>query len=318
MCRTAANKDNSGRENDRRPRISTELISPRYAALDLWRTQDAVQAMLEAQLAAAAAVQAAGAAIAAAANAAAERLKDGTGRLVYVGAGTSGRLAVLDGVELGPTFNWGDDRLVYALAGGEQALLTGVEGAEDDAGAAEELIRDKKLTRSDVVIGVAASGRTPYTVAAVRTAAAAGALTVGIASNPETPLLEAAAHPILIDTGPEVVAGSTRMKAGTAQKIALNTFSTAVMLRLRRVHDGLMVDMRLSNRKLRNRAAAMVARISGTDLETAAAALARADGNIKQASLIAQGADPDEAATLLKSCGDNLRAALASLGQGRL
>nr|WP_295372683.1 N-acetylmuramic acid 6-phosphate etherase [uncultured Sphingosinicella sp.] len=298
--------------------MSTELISPRYAALDLWPTQDAVQAMLEAQLAAAAAVQAAGAAIAAAANAAAERLKDGTGRLVYVGAGTSGRLAVLDGVELGPTFNWGDDRLVYALAGGEQALLTGVEGAEDDAGAAEELIRDKKLTRSDVVIGVAASGRTPYTVAAVRTAAAAGALTVGIASNPETPLLEAAAHPILIDTGPEVVAGSTRMKAGTAQKIALNTFSTAVMLRLRRVHDGLMVDMRLSNRKLRNRAAAMVARISGTDLETAAAALARADGNIKQASLIAQGADPDEAATLLKSCGDNLRAALASRDPRRL
>jgi N-acetylmuramic acid 6-phosphate etherase len=312
LCRTAANKDNSGQENDRRPGISTELISKRYAGLDLWPTQDAVAAMLEAQLAAAASVQAAGTEIAAAADAAAERLKDGSGRLIYVGAGTSGRLAVLDGVELGPTFNWGDDRLVYALAGGEQALLTGVEGAEDDGDAAEDLIRNANVTRLDVVIGVAASGRTPYTVAAVRAAAAAGALTVGIASNAETPLLDAAAHPILLETGPEVVAGSTRMKAGTAQKIALNTFSTAVMLRLGRVHDGLMVDMRLSNAKLRTRAAAMVARISGAGLETATAALARAEGNIKRASLIALGADPDEAAALQQKTSDNLRAAIAS------
>jgi N-acetylmuramic acid 6-phosphate etherase len=269
--------------------------------------------MLEAQLAAAAAVQAAGDAIASAADAAAERLKGGEGRLIYVGAGTSGRLAVLDGVELGPTFDWGEDRLVYALAGGEQALLTSVEGAEDDAGAAEELIRNSGLTRHDVVIGVAASGRTPYTVAAVKAAAAAGALTIAIASNPATPLLEAAAHPILVETGPEVVAGSTRMKAGTAQKIALNTLSTAVMLRLGRVYDGLMVDMRLSNRKLRARAASMVAEISGADAATAEDALSRTGGSIKQASLVALGADPEQSATLLREAGDNLRTAIENL-----
>jgi N-acetylmuramic acid 6-phosphate etherase len=289
------------------------LISSRYSGLDLWPTHDAVQAMLEAQLAAAAAVQAAGDAIAAAADAAAARLKEGKGRLVYIGAGTSGRLAVLDGVELGPTFDWSDDRLVYALAGGEQALLTSVEGAEDDEGAGEELIRNSGITPSDVVIGVAASGRTPYTVAAVKAAAAAGALTIGIASNPATALLQAAAHPILLDTGSEVVAGSTRMKAGTAQKIALNTLSTAVMLRLGRVYDGLMVDMRLSNRKLRARAASMVAEISGSDAATAEDALSRTGGSIKQASLVALGADPDQSATLLRGAGDNLRTAIEAL-----
>jgi N-acetylmuramic acid 6-phosphate etherase len=258
-------------------------------------------------------VQAADDTIAAAADAAAARLKDGKGRLVYIGAGTSGRLAVLDGVELGPTFDWSDERLVYALAGGEQALLTSVEGAEDDEGAGEELIRNSGLTPSDVVIGVAASGRTAYTVTAVKAAAAGGALTIGIANNPATPLLEAAAHPILLETGPEVVAGSTRMKAGTAQKIALNSFSTAVMLRLGRVYDGLMVDMRLSNRKLRARAASMVAEISGSDAATAEDALSRTGGSIKQASLVALGADPDQSATLLRGAGDNLRTAIEAL-----
>jgi N-acetylmuramic acid 6-phosphate etherase len=298
-------------------RISTELISSRYAGLDLWPTAEAVQAMLEAQLAAAAAVQAAAAAIAAAADAAAARLQGGAGRLIYVGAGTSGRLAVLDGVELGPTFDWGEERLVYALAGGEQALLASVEGAEDDAGAAEALIRAAGPGAGDVVIGVAASGRTPYTVAAVRAAAAAGALTIGLAGNAATPLLEAVRHPILLDTGPEAVAGSTRMKAGTAQKIALNTLSTAVMLRLGRVHDGLMVSMRLSNRKLRERAGAMVARIAGVDRPSADDALARAGGSIKRAVLVASGADPDQAAALLSQAGDNLRSAIARLaGRG--
>jgi N-acetylmuramic acid 6-phosphate etherase len=297
--------------------VSTELISPRYADLDLWSTEGAVQAMLEGQLAAAAAVQSQVAAIAAAADAAADRLRDGKGRLVYVGAGTSGRLAVLDGVELGPTYGWGSDRLVFALAGGMDALLTSVEGAEDDAAAGERAIRTAGPSAADVVIGVAASGRTPYTVAAVQAAAAAGALTIGIASNTGTPLLEAAGHPILVDTGAEIVAGSTRMKAGTAQKIALNLFSTAVMLRLGRVYKGLMVDMRLSNEKLRDRAATMVCEISGVARSAAEKALDRSGGNIKLAALVAHGAEPENAAALLRDTGDNLRIAISRMAAER-
>jgi N-acetylmuramic acid 6-phosphate etherase len=269
--------------------------------------------MLEGQLAAAAAVQSQAGAIAAAAEAAAERLRDPKGRLIYAGAGTSGRLAVLDGVELGPTFDWPDERLVFALAGGNAALTSSVEGAEDDGEAGAQAVRDASPSSADIVIGVAASGRTPYTVAAVRAGAEAGALTIGMAGNPDTPLLAAAAHPILLDTGPEVVAGSTRMKAGTAQKIALNLFSTALMLRLGRVHGGLMVSMRLSNDKLRRRAADMVARIGGSDHAAAEAALRDAGGDIRVGALIAAGADAEMARAALDRSGGNLRAALASI-----
>jgi N-acetylmuramic acid 6-phosphate etherase len=253
-------------------------------------------------------------AIAGAADAAAARLRDPTGRLVYVGAGTSGRLAVLDGVELGPTFDWPDARTLYLLAGGSAALTSGIEGAEDAIGAAEREVADARLGPADVLVGVAASGHTPYTLAAIRAAARAGALTIAIASNRGTPLLEAAAHPILLDTGPEVVAGSTRMKAGTAQKIALNTLSTAIMIRLGRVHAGLMVDMRLSNDKLRGRAAAIVARLSGTSSEQAAEALGRAGGRIKPAVLVALGATPERAEALLAEANGSLRPALARIG----
>ena len=292
--------------------MSTELISSRYADLDLWPTEDAVQAMLEGQLAAAAAVQSQAGAIADAADAAAERLQSGTGRLIYVGAGTSGRLAVLDGVELGPTYDWGSERLVFALAGGMDALIDSVEGAEDDGAAGEEAINAAAPTPQDVVVGVAASGRTPYTVAAVRAAAAAGALTIGIASNPDTPLLQAAAHPIYLATGAEIVAGSTRMKAGTAQKIALNLFSTAVMLRLGRVYGGLMVDMRMSNRKLRERGVVMVSEISGVEKMVAESALERTS-KIKLAALVALGAEPARAEALIQEAGGNLRLAIARL-----
>lgn len=296
--------------------MSTEKISSRYADLDLWPTGDAVLAMLEGQLAAAAAVQSQAEGIAAAADAAAARLRDPNGRLIYVGAGTSGRIAVQDGVELTPTFGWDGERLVYALAGGMGALLSSAEGAEDDAAAGVAVIRRASPTSSDVVVGVAASGRTPYTLAAVRTAAAGGALTLGLANNAGTPLLEAAAHPIFLDTGAEIVAGSTRMKAGTAQKIALNLFSTAVMLRLGRVHKGLMVSMRVSNQKLRDRAAGMICEISGVDRPVAEAALDRAGGDIKLAALIALGADAERGTSALSEAGDNLRVAMERICRG--
>ncbi|HKT14448.1 MAG TPA: N-acetylmuramic acid 6-phosphate etherase [Allosphingosinicella sp.] len=293
--------------------MSTESISERFADLDLWPTRDAVSAMLEEHLAAAAVVQAQAEAIARAAEDAAGRLSDPDGRLIYVGAGTSGRLAAVDGVELGPTFDWRDQRLAYLLAGGRDALLASVEGAEDDAAAAEAAMRDLAPTPGDVVIGVAASGRTPYTIAAVRAAASAGALTIGLANNADTPLLEAVAHPILLDTGAEIVAGSTRMKAGTAQKIALNTLSTAVMLRLGRVYKGLMINMRLTNRKLQGRAVEMICDIAHVDRSAAEDALERADGDIKLAALIALGGTPQQGAASLEAAGGNLRTAIEQL-----
>jgi N-acetylmuramic acid 6-phosphate etherase len=268
--------------------------------------------MFEGQLAAAEAVQPQIEPLAQAAEAAAERLRHPEGRLVYAGAGTSGRLAVLDGTELEPTFGWARERLVYAIAGGMAALSGSVENAEDDEESACVLVRSAKLGANDVTIGVSASGTTPFTVAALTEARQRGTLTVGIASNAGSPLLAAAEHPIFLDTGAEVIAGSTRMKAGTAQKIALNLLSTAIMVRLGRVHDGLMVDMRVSNRKLRTRAIRIVAEIAEVDREAAEGALDVAQNNIKLASLIAAGASPDEARELLAVSGNNLRAALAA------
>lgn len=292
--------------------MSTEGTSRRFAELDLWPTEDAVRAMFESQLAAAAAVQSEVGPLARAAEAAAGRLEHPEGRLVYAGAGTSGRLAVLDGTELEPTFGWSRERLVYAIAGGMEALRGSVENAEDDEESALELVRAAKLGRNDVVIGVSASGTTPFTVAAVREARATGALTIALASNLGSPLLLAAEHPIFLDTGAEVVAGSTRMKAGTAQKIALNLLSTAIMLRLGRVHGGLMVDMRISNRKLRARAAAIVAEISGADLDQAQVALDLAKDDIKLAVLVAMGVNVEPARDLLLRSSNNLRAAMAA------
>lgn len=289
--------------------MTTETLDPRYAEIDRWPTEIAVAAMLEGQIAAVAALKGLEGAIAAAAEQAAVRLGQG-GRLVYAGAGTSGRVAVQDGVELGPTFGWPEDRLVYLMAGGPGALLHAVEGAEDDRDAARAEIAAAGVGPNDVVIGVAASGRTPYTLAAVEAGRAAGALTIAVANNPDTPLLAAAAHPLLVDTGSEAVAGSTRMKAGTAQKAVLNLFSTATMLRLGRVHGGRMVDMRISNAKLVRRGAAMVRDLAGVDDAAALAALEAAGREVKTAVLVAQGASPEDARAALAAHGGVLRAVL--------
>lgn len=288
----------------------TETVSARYATLDLWPTTDAVEAMLEGQLAAAAAVRTATGVIAAAAEAAAERLRGSDGRLIYVGAGTSGRIAVQDGVELGPTFDWPEARFVYLLAGGEQAITASVEDAEDNADDGRKLVMDAKVTAHDVVIGVAASGQTPFTLAAVEAARAAGALTIGIAGNAETPLLTTPDFGILLPTGEEVIAGSTRMKAGTAQKIALNLLSTAIMLRLGLVHGNLMVAMRSNNKKLVQRAMEIVRSIAGGSPEAASAALVQTEGDIRTAVLVARGMSVSDARTALAVAGGVLRQAM--------
>lgn len=290
--------------------MPTEDVSSRFADLDLWPTQEIVQSMAEGQLAAAAAVQSQVEPIARAVEDAAARLEDPSGRLIYVGAGTSGRIAMMDGVELNPTFGWGSDRVAFLLAGGPAALLSSIEGAEDDAAGGEREMRGLAPTSRDVVVGVAASGRTPYTLAAVCTAHAAGALTVGLASNSGTPLLQSVAHPIFLDTGAEIVAGSTRMKAATAQKIALNSFSTAVMVRLGRVHAGMMISMRPTNAKLRGRALQMVCALAHVDRSVAEEALAVAGEDIKLAVLIALGQSRERGVASLQASGGNLRAAL--------
>lgn len=290
--------------------MSTEDVSPRYLDLDRLPAIEQVNLLHASQAEAVAAVQPALPAIAAAVEAAAERLRCG-GRLVYCGAGTSARIAVQDGAELLPTFNWPADRVVFVIAGGEQALLRAVENAEDSSEDGATQIARLGVMADDVVLGVAASGNTPFTVAAVQAARARGALTIGVANNAGSRLLNASEHRILIETGPEAIAGSTRLKAGTAQKIVLNLLSTAVMVQLGHVYRGLMVDMRPTNAKLRKRAENMVVQLTGCTATAAADALAQTGSNVKLAVLIVDGLDLADAQGLLDRCGGNLRAALA-------
>lgn len=260
----------------------------------------------------AAAVAAERAAIARAIEAMAERLADG-GSLVYVGAGTSGRLAMLDASELGPTYGWPDARVHVLMAGGHAALWRAAEGAEDDADAgAREL---EALARpQDVVLGIAASGTTPYTLAALRRAGALGCLTVAVTTTPDSPLCQAAAHPIAPAPGPEVIMGSTRMKAGTAQKMVLNMLSTGAMIRLGRVHSNLMLEMPATNAKLRRRAVRMVELAAQVSPEAAADALERCahlPAPLKAAAVVAAlGVAPDEASRRLEAARGRLREVL--------
>jgi N-acetylmuramic acid 6-phosphate etherase len=287
----------------------TETPDPRFADIDRWPTVDAVTAMLDGQVEAIAAIRSQTGAIAAAADAAATVLKSG-GRIAYVGAGTSGRVAVQDGVELGPTFGWPETRLVYLMAGGTDALIHSAEGAEDDADGARAEVAANGIAKGDVLIGVAASGRTRFTIGAIEAARAAGALTVSIANNIETPLLLAADHAIIAATGSEIIAGSTRMKAGSAQKAILNILSTAIMLRLGRVYRGLMVDMVISNEKLLHRAHGIVRAIAECPDDFAIRAVDAAGHDIKTAVLIALGHSVDCAKALLAANDGILRNAL--------
>jgi N-acetylmuramic acid 6-phosphate etherase len=289
--------------------MRTEQISPRYTELDSWSAAEMIAAMYEGQLAAAAAVRNALDAIAAAVEDAVPALQRG-GRVVYAGAGTSGRIGVQDGSELPPTFDWPADRVVFVMAGGLDALVRSAEGAEDNEAAGAKAMADAKIGANDVVIGIAASGTTPFTIGALRASSLAGAVTIAVANNPDAPLFTVARHRILADTGNEVIAGSTRMKAGTAQKIVLNLFSTAVMVKMGRVYRGLMVDMRARNAKLRRRAETIVSEIVRCPKGDAAHYLEQAEGDVKTAILIGFGLGRSEAAQLLQRHAGNLRSAV--------
>lgn len=294
--------------------MDTERPSPRYANIDRWEPRDVLDAMIEGQFAAVAAVRAARPPLLRAAHAMEERLRAG-GRLVYAGAGTSGRLAVQDGAELMPTFSWPQERLLLLIAGGDEAMTRAIEGAEDQTAQAAALVQGHGIAAHDVLIAVAASGTTPFTLACLREAKRLGALTVGIANNEGTPLLAEAECPVCLDTGPEPIAGSTRMNAGTAQRIALNLLSSLVMIRLGRVYAGLMVDVQASNAKLVARQGKMVMRLTGKSESEARHALERAGGSVKLAVLLLKGLSLEQASDALNLAGGRLGEALAATGQ---
>jgi N-acetylmuramic acid 6-phosphate etherase len=262
--------------------LKTETPSSQHPDLDLYELPQLISAFVEDQLEAVAAVRAAGPQLALAVAAALPRIRAG-GRLVYAGAGTSGRLGVLDSVELYPTFSWPRERAVALIAGGRDAMFVAVEGAEDDR---EQGVRDLQavvIGSNDVLLALAASGGTPYVLGALEAARAAGALTIAFANNAQAPVTAAAEIGITLDTGPEVISGSTRLKAGSAQKMALNTFSSSLMVKLNKVYGNLMVDLKATNAKLLRRAVALTMRASGAEEAQARAVLERCDFHVKVA-----------------------------------
>jgi N-acetylmuramic acid 6-phosphate etherase len=292
------------------PPLRTEQPHPDHPALDSYDTAALIEAFAADQALAAQAVRAAGPQLARAVDLAVPRLQAG-GRLIYVGAGTSGRLGLLDSVELHPTFSWPPERALALLAGGATALYKAVEGAEDSQTQGAADLQALLPTAQDVVLLLAASGTTPYALGAAQAARAAGALTVCIACNSGTPLPAACEVGVVLDTGPEVISGSTRLKAGTAQKIALNTFSSAVMVRLNKVYGNLMVDLRATNAKLVLRALRLAVRATGADETAAQAALSASGNRVKPAIVMLKaGVDVAEAERRLDAAQGSVHRAL--------
>lgn len=294
--------------------LATEEFRPELAGIDQLPTLDIARLMNGEDAGVPAAVARVLPVIAAVIDAVAERMARG-GRLVYAGAGTAGRLGVLDASECPPTFNTDPARVVGLIAGGPEAMVTSVEGAEDSRELAVADLEALGLGEADTVVGISASGRTPYAIGAVEHARARGALTVGLSCNAHSPLGAAAEYGIEVVTGPELLTGSTRLKAGTAQKLVLNMISTITMIRLGKTFGNLMVDVRASNDKLRARSRRIVALATGAPADEIDRALAATDGEVKNAVLvIAGGVDGTTAARLLEEHDGHLRAALAAAG----
>lgn len=236
------------------------------------------------------------------------------GRLIYIGAGTAGRIGVLDASECPPTFGTDPSMVVGLIAGGESAIRSAVENAEDDENAAEASLRGLGLDERDTVVGISASGRTPYVVGGLRYARSIGALTAAIASNADSDIGTAAEIAIEVVTGPEFISGSTRLKAGTAQKLVVNMLTTLSMIKLGKTYRGVMVDLLATNEKLHARSVRTVSQLAGVGIGEAAAALRTAHGSVKLALLIlATGADAERAALALTAADGILREAIAAL-----
>ncbi|GLX51316.1 N-acetylmuramic acid 6-phosphate etherase [Streptomyces hygroscopicus subsp. hygroscopicus] len=290
--------------------LTTEAFRPELADIDRLPTLDIARLMNREDAGVPGAVAGQLPRICAAIDAVAARMTRG-GRLIYAGAGTAGRLGVLDASECPPTFNTDPAQVVGLIAGGPEAMVSSVEGAEDSGELARTDLDALKLTPEDTVVGVSASGRTPYAVGAVEHARAQGALTIGLACNERSALAAAAEHGIEIVVGPELIAGSTRLKAGTAQKLVLNMLSTITMIRLGKTYGNLMVDVRASNAKLRARSRRIVALATGAGDAEIERALTESGGEVKAAILVLLAeVDGPTAARLLEDSGGRLRAAL--------
>jgi N-acetylmuramic acid 6-phosphate etherase len=294
----------------------TEDTTSRFRGLDTWRTGEILEALWGGQSRAVAACLPALPALARAVDGAVERLTGSTGRLVYAGAGSSGMIAALDALDLGPTFNWPEERTTVFVAGGLDARRGPDPTAEDDSAGGRARARDAGFGPADVVLGISASGASAYTVAVLDEARARGAMTIAVAGLVDSPLVRAADHAVVVAAGAEVITGSTRLAAGTAQKLILNLFSTAVMVGLGFVFDNLMIDVRPANAKLRQRRAAIVASIARVDRAIAADALAR-HGDVKRAVLGLAGLSEAEIEATLASAGGNLRLALGRTARAR-
>lgn len=294
----------------------TEKPNPYSANIDQMATLDMLHLINAEDATVASAVRKALPEIAQAVNAITHNLQHG-GRLIYVGAGTSGRLAVLDAVECVPTFGT-DPGLVQAIvAGGTPALIQAVEGAEDDHNAGHARIVEYSVNAQDVVTGIAASGRTPFVMGALKAASELGATTIAISCNRPAPMLEIAHIGIAVIVGPEVIAGSTRMKAGTAQKMILNMLSTASMIKLGKVYGNLMVDVKVTNQKLATRAQGIVAEVAGITADQAAELLAQTQQEVKPAIVMALlGVSLDEARRQLAAANGMLRQVIETEDNG--
>ena len=291
----------------------TEQTVASHRGIDTWDDLAILAAFADGQQRALDAVRNALPAISSAAHVIAAKLSAG-GRLIYAGAGTSIRVGVQDGAELPATFGLAEDRIAYCIAGGRAAMFETLADAEDDQSAARADVDAAGCGAAVALIAIAASGSTPYTVAAARHARELGAATIAIVNNLSSPLGQACHHEIVLASGSEVIAGSTRMGAGTAQKAALNFLSTLVNIKLHAVHDGMMVNLQAGNSKLKARARTIVARISGAGDARAAAALEASHGHVKHAVLICSGSGTsDEAARQLTAAQGNLRLALERL-----
>ena len=290
--------------------LRTEQVDEKFALLDVMTVGELLHVMNESDAEVPRAVAAVIPVLKVVIEEIIDRMLQG-GRLIYLGAGTSGRLGVLDAAELGPTFSVAPTEVLAFIAGGDIALRQAVEAAEDNTEASVEELKKVNLSSKDIVLGIAASGRTPYVISALKYGNEIGALTVGLTSNPGSEITRVAQYGIAVDTGPELLAGSTRLKSGTAQKLVLNMISTITMIRLGKTFGNLMVDLQITNAKLKDRAVRIIQNATGADWASASEALEAADHRVKVAILmLLLHVDAPEAEMRLKTASNHIRQAL--------
>ena len=292
--------------------LRTEQVDAKFHLLDVMSVAELLQAMNESDSEVPKAVARVLPNIESAIEAIVERMIQG-GRLIYIGAGTSGRLGVLDAAECGPTFSVTEEQVLAIIAGGDRAMKHAVEGAEDDFGAGGQELAQAKLSEKDCVVGIAASGRTPYVMGALAYAKKIGALTISLTCNPNSEMSKNVDHPIEVDSGPELLAGSTRLKSGTAQKLVLNMISTISMVRLGKTFGNLMVDLQVTNEKLQDRAIRIIEKATGAPRSEAKKALLDSGNEVKVAILmLLLSLDAPAAKDRLQGASNRVRQALAT------